>query len=69
MKTKTIGFRATPAQVAKLEQLATGEGLTISQVCGRLVDLAPVKRVSGLKIALDAQQAIISEPAPVGEVE
>lgn len=44
-RSEKIIFTATPEQAEKLRELARGEGLTVSTLCQRLVDLVPTKKV------------------------
>lgn len=45
MKTELVTFRATTDQVKKLQDIAQIEGLSVSSICSRLVDLVEVRPV------------------------
>lgn len=58
-----IGFRAKPHERQKLEALARGEGVTVSDVLRKLVERAPVTRqtVEVLRLRNDKAGAILAD--------
>lgn len=55
---KFIGLRCTMAERAKIEALARGEGVTISEVLRELVRRAPVEERQETIVRLKANSAV-----------
>lgn len=66
-----IGFRATVAERAKLEALAQGEGVTLSELLRELVRRVPVEERSVNIIRLQnnsAGQTLVGNPGAIASV-